>query len=190
MGKIRLYTNRELSEKLGIKLAKWKRWSREFLPPDPLGGMQSGYARHYYFSDAFEVMLGGHLVRDLHFGVPEARRIIEDLKNWMSEKGFYQQEEKEAGEITDIEKTVRKYIIFIRRLDSLKDKRPHFSYRIKGILSDQVIQDAGETIKEERYSETIIQPAKKECGHSGTIPERILHVTSLYRDFVEKLRSD
>ena len=60
---VKLYTNRELSEKLGINLAKWKRWSREFLPPDPLGGMQSGFARQYYFSDVFTVRLGGHLVQ-------------------------------------------------------------------------------------------------------------------------------
>ena len=86
---IKLYTNRELSEKLGINLAKWKRWSREFLPPDPLGGMQSGYARQYYFNDAFHVMLGGHLVGDLHSSVYEARRILEDLKDWLREKGFY-----------------------------------------------------------------------------------------------------
>ena len=44
---IKFYTNRELSEKLSIGLSKWKRWSREFLPPDPLGGLQSGYARQY-----------------------------------------------------------------------------------------------------------------------------------------------
>ena len=87
---IKLYTNRELSEKLGINLAKWKRWSREFLPPDPLGGMQSGFARQYYFSDAFNVMLGGHLVGDLHFSVYETGKVIEALKDWLLEKGFYQ----------------------------------------------------------------------------------------------------
>ena len=76
---IKFFTNRELSERLGIKLAKWKRWSREFLPPDPLGGMQSGYARQYNPDQAFTVFLGGHLVADLKFTIPEANQIIQDF---------------------------------------------------------------------------------------------------------------
>ena len=86
---IKFYTNRELSEKLGINLAKWKRWSREFLPPDPLGGMQSGYARQFNPDQAFTVFLGGHLVADLKFSIPEANQIIQDLNKWLSEKGFF-----------------------------------------------------------------------------------------------------
>jgi hypothetical protein len=49
---IHYYTNREISQKLEINLARWKRWSRSFLPPDPLGGMQSGYARQYAFKES------------------------------------------------------------------------------------------------------------------------------------------
>ena len=64
---VTFYQNRELSQKLGVKLAKWKRWSREFLPPDPLGGLQSGYARQYNLNDAFSVYLGGYLVSELKF---------------------------------------------------------------------------------------------------------------------------
>ena len=77
---IRFFSNRELSAKLGIKLSRWKRWSREFLPPDPLGGRQSGLARQYTVAEAFTVFLGGHLVADLNFAVPEARRILSDLQ--------------------------------------------------------------------------------------------------------------
>ena len=33
---MKYYTNRELSRLFDINLATWKRWSREFLPPDPL----------------------------------------------------------------------------------------------------------------------------------------------------------
>ena len=85
---IKYYTNRELSEKLGSKLAKWKRWSREFLPPDPLGGMQSGYARQYMPDEAFTVYLGGHLVAALRFTIPGARQILQDLQTWRSESGI------------------------------------------------------------------------------------------------------
>ena len=85
---IKFYTNRELAEKLGINLAKWKRWSRKFLPPDPLGGLQSGFARQYTLADAFLVHLGGTLVSDLKFTLPEASLILNDLRPWLIENGF------------------------------------------------------------------------------------------------------
>ena len=81
-------TNRDASEKLGVKLAKWKRWSREFLPPDPGAGMQAGYAREYGMDECFTVYLGGHLVSKLKFSVPDSKRILEALIPWMKEKGF------------------------------------------------------------------------------------------------------
>ena len=86
---IRFYNSRQLSQKLGVNLAKWKRWSREFLPPDPLGGLQSGYARQYNPNEAFTVYLAGHLVAELKFTVPEARQIINDLSRWLVEHKFY-----------------------------------------------------------------------------------------------------
>ncbi len=73
---INFYTNQELSKKFNVNLARWKRWSREFLPPDPLGGLQSGYARQYNPDEAFTVVLGGHLVGDLKFSIPEAKQIL------------------------------------------------------------------------------------------------------------------
>src|SRR5210317_2245081 len=81
---IKFFTNRELSDRLGIRLSKWKRWSREFLPPDPLGGMQSGYARQYTIDQAFTVFLGGHLVAYLHFSIPEAKQIGMELSPWIN----------------------------------------------------------------------------------------------------------
>jgi hypothetical protein len=85
---IPIFQNRELARRLGINLARWKRWSREFLPPDPLAGIQSGYARQYYLDDAFRVYLGGYLVSHLHLAVPEARRVLADLTPWMKAEGL------------------------------------------------------------------------------------------------------
>jgi hypothetical protein len=85
---IPIFQNRELARRLNINLARWKRWSREFLPPDPLAGIQSGYARQYYFDDAFRVYLGGFLVSHLHLAVPEARQVLADLTPWMKTEGF------------------------------------------------------------------------------------------------------
>jgi hypothetical protein len=83
------YTNRQLSEKLEINLARWKRWSRSFLPPDPLGGMQSGYARQYAFKDLLKVFIGGHLLSHLKLSVPESRQVLDDLSPWMKKQGFF-----------------------------------------------------------------------------------------------------
>lgn len=86
---IKYYTNRVLAHSFDTNLAKWKRWSREFLPPDPLGGMQSGFARQYHPDQALTVRLGGYLVSDLKFSIPEARRILADLREWMRAEGFF-----------------------------------------------------------------------------------------------------
>ena len=85
---IHYYTNREISQKLEINLARWKRWSRSFLPPDPLGGMQSGFARQYTFKDLFKVYLGGHLLSHLKLSMPESRQVLSDLSPWMKKSGF------------------------------------------------------------------------------------------------------
>jgi hypothetical protein len=85
---IHYYTNREISQKLEINLARWKRWSRSFLPPDPLGGMQSGYARQYAFKDLFKVYLGGHLLSHLKLSLPESQQVLTDLSPWMKKSGF------------------------------------------------------------------------------------------------------
>jgi hypothetical protein len=83
------FTNKELSDKLKINLAKVRRWSREFLPPDHKATMRSGYARELTEEEAYEVFLGGHLVSVLRFQVHEAKGIIEDLRAWIKSKGLY-----------------------------------------------------------------------------------------------------
>ena len=86
---IHYYTNRELAEKLEVNLARWKRWSRSFLPPDPLGGMQSGYARQYLFKDLFKVFLGGYLLGHLKLSVNESRKVLDDISPWLGNNGFF-----------------------------------------------------------------------------------------------------
>jgi hypothetical protein len=83
------FDSKYLAGCLHINAARWKRWAREFLSPDPLGGYQSGYARQFSYKDAFRVFLGGYLVSVLKFTIPEARRILADLDAWMKKQGFY-----------------------------------------------------------------------------------------------------
>lgn len=83
------FDSKYLSKSLNINAARWKRWAREFLPPDPLGGYQSGFARQFSHKDAFRVFLGGYLVSVLRFTIPEARKVLIDLDSWMKRQGLY-----------------------------------------------------------------------------------------------------
>ena len=83
------FQSKYLAEKFNINLAKWKRWSREFLPPDPLGGLRTGYARQFSYKEAFCVFLAGYLVSALKFSVPEAKQILSDLDGWLKKQGFF-----------------------------------------------------------------------------------------------------
>jgi hypothetical protein len=98
---IHYYLARDLAHCLNINLAKWKRWSREFLPPDPLGGLQSGFARQFSFKEALLVAFGGYLVGEVKFSVPEARRILEDLGPWLLRAGYLHPRLRYNGDAAD-----------------------------------------------------------------------------------------
>jgi hypothetical protein len=80
---------RRISSFLEVKLSTWKRWSREFLPPDPKARMRSGQTRLFSPNQAFEVYLGAHLVSFLKFSIPEARHIIGGLRQWLRTNGIF-----------------------------------------------------------------------------------------------------
>ena len=178
---IRFFSNRELSEKLSIRLSKWKRWSREFLPPDPLGGLQSGYARQYTTDQAFAVFLGGHLVADLHFSIPEARTILEDLNTWVSTR---KAKWTEKTEIDSHEET----LVYIFRKRSGASKKVRFAYLERIRLLDEPWVQSGKGVRHEVYVEVPIQVTA--AGHENMkadnpdkINARILHASRLYEGF-------
>jgi hypothetical protein len=180
---IKFFTNREVSKRLNINLSKWKRWSREFLPPDPLGGMQSGFARQYSPDGAFTVYLGGHLVADLKFAIPEAKQIVTDLHSWFVEKGLYFDARTNATVTQGVDRLIKKYIIFIER-----EKDPgnaiHFMYTIRGIISNEPDNYSGFEIMKELYVETSIglPPKKKSTINMNIV--KILNITDVLNSFV------
>ncbi len=111
---VKFYNNRELAEYFDINLARWKRWSREFLPPDPLAGQQAGYARQYYVDHAFTVFIGGHLVADLGFSIPEARQILNESQDWMKSRGFHFDPRGMRKPAKGIDRHIKSYAIHIR----------------------------------------------------------------------------
>ncbi|MFC1798401.1 hypothetical protein ACFLZL_01160 [Thermodesulfobacteriota bacterium] len=184
---IKYYSNRELSDKLNINLAKWKRWSREFLPPDPLGGLQSGYARQYHPNDAFTVFLGGQLVSALRYTIPETRIILSDLKQWLLDKRFYLDLEEDAAPIDKIDPFVCEYRVFINKEMRKNVPSTHFNYIIRGIISDEPSEHNGFSIRNEKYIETRIDITDKNAARLPPSGVKILYITEIYRCFTDDL---
>ena len=186
---IKFFTNRELSNRLGIKLSKWKRWSREFLPPDPLGGMQSGYARQYHPDQAFTVFLGGHLVADLKFSIPEANQIIQDLNKWLSEKGFFFDLRGHSMSDRGMDALIKKYIIFIRR-EKGPDKRFQFIYTARGVISNEPVQYKGFEIMKKLYVETSVNQGPEKPSAMDMNVVKTLYISGILADFVDAMGLD
>ncbi|PID39525.1 MAG: hypothetical protein CR984_06610 [Proteobacteria bacterium] len=127
---IHFYTNRELSRRLEINLARWKRWSRSFLPPDPLGGMQSGYARQYSYKEVCKVYLGGFLLSHLKMSVPESQEVLADLSPWLKKNGFFDMNGPNDGKVSPhIPSAVHR--LYISRNQATHNKAAGFSYLIR-----------------------------------------------------------
>jgi len=180
---IKFYSNRELSQKLKINHARFKRWSREFLPPDPLGGMQSGYARQYSIDNAFTVYLGGQLVGDLKYTIPEAKIILADLKNWLKEKDFYINTENSRKTGSAAKDLVKEYIIYILRENDLKNSSGRFSYRIRGIISNIPVNYNEYRVREERYIEEYVPNDERNKKDNNIESEKMLKITKIHRYF-------
>ena len=179
------FNNRILSSRFNINLSRWKRWCREFLPPDPLGGMQSGYARQLTRDDAFTVYLGGHLVRDLRFSIPDAKQILADLHDWLAASGFYQIARRTPEDAAPVDRPVSAYQIYITA-----GPERRMRYMVRGLLSETVTPIARGTIRENRYWEYVLG-----CGHASPhslSPETIylVNITAVHRRFLKLLAAD
>jgi len=183
---IKFFTNREVSNRLDINLSKWKRWSREFLPPDPLGGMQSGFARQYSPDGAFTVYFGGHLVADLKFTIPETKQILKDLHSWFAEKGLYFDARSNATVNTGVGQLVKKYVIFIER-EKDPDNTISFIYTIRGIISNEPVNYKGFEIMKELYMETTIGLQTKKMSAVDMNIVKTVNITDVLNNFVVRL---
>jgi len=187
---IKYYTNRELAQKLEINLAKWKRWSREFLPPDPLGGMQSGYARQYSPDDAFTVLLGGHLVAALKFTIPEAKKILADLHQWLRDKGFSYDIKGNGVAGSNIDILIKRYLILIRHPKDSFQKDFEFHYTVRGIISNKPVHYQGFEIMEELYAESAIGLQGSKPVDPDTETVKTLNITGVLKTFAAYLDLD
>jgi hypothetical protein len=186
---IHYYTNREISEKLEINLPRWKRWSRSFLPPDPLGGMQSGYARQYAFKDLFKVYLGGHLLSHLKLSVPDSQQVVTELSPWLKKNGFFDLNGPDgtAAERGGKSNGYRIYFCPVRTAAGAKNGTG-FCYLIRNSVSIESDHMATCILITETFEETIIHSdAKDGCFFLQDPDVRIINLSPLFAGLVEKL---
>ncbi len=174
------YNSRQLSNKLDINLAKWKRWVREFLPPDPLGGMQSGVTRQFNTKDAFKVYLGGYLVGTLKFTIPDAATILSDLSPWLKAQGFLKIHARPALNGAD---EMPPYLLFIHP----QPGQQKFFYELRTLVSTETIA-AGTKLLRENCS-LIRTDTSENPNEIAPIFGFMIAMTTLYAHFLQKLSS-
>jgi len=179
---IKFFKNRELAEYWEINLAKWKRWSREFLPPDPLGGLQSGYARQYNPDEAFTIRLGGILVADLKFTIAETRHILSDLDVWLTDTGFRFRTQPYEKKKKGVEKLIKSYLVSIGDQNNL-----NFIYAVRGIISKQPVYYKGFQLVEAHYVETALGQKEKVSESLDWASSRKVNITAVLVDFAKRL---
>jgi len=153
---LKYYLNRELSTRLEIPLSRWKRWSREFLPPDPLGGLQSGFARQYSIRDAFVVYLAGYLVSSQGYSIPEARQILHDLGGWLQKEiiGPFGTKQENPPQTAVREPRCDLMIMPVQR-----NGRSAFSYRLRMLVERRPLEGSGgRELWQVQYREHAIKP--------------------------------
>ncbi len=183
---IKYYTNRELSRKLEINLARWKRWSRSFLPPDPLGGMQSGYARQYLFKDLFKVVVGGHLLSLHKLSVAESKQVLDDLSPWLKKNGFFEWKGFQTGGTVDAAAS-KGCLIYFSPLRSNGSNMPTgFCYLVRQTVDVQSV-DNDRIV--ETFIETRIPPKPSTVHELLHDPDlRLFNVGALHEWAIGKLR--
>ena len=163
-----IYLNSKyLSKSLGINLAKWKRWSREFLDPDPLGGFQSGYARQFSNKEAFRVFLGGYLVGELKFTISQARQILSDLHAWLTQHHLY------ALPVKNLKLRSESHHIYIYGLGDGK-----FGYAIRSMADPALIKTGNRYEEHFKLKLMGVSPefvAQNEFTHASILSINTLH---------------
>ena len=187
---IKFYTNQELSRRFGIKLSRWKRWSREFLLPDPLGGLQSGYARQYNRDQAFTVYVGGFLVAELKFTIPEARLILNDLHPWLVEKRFYANFSDREPVGKNDRPAVQYYQIDIGRMAMTGPDVSGFCYCFKSVTADEWKDVNGAWMHQTQSVEEAINSETNDASMHTMAGYRVLNISVLHDTFLKALDRD
>jgi hypothetical protein len=187
---LRFFTNRELSRNLLIPLSKWKRWSREFLAPDPLGGLQSGVARRYSADQALTVFIGGHLVAELKISIPEARQIMGDLRSCLNDIGAFAGAQIHHRYRIEGYGPILAFSIFLSRVWRVSSNPPSFNYTVRGLISRKVYVIGNRKVLREKYLEEPI-PRSTQTSQDVYKPTiKILPISAIVGQFTKVMKLD
>ena len=188
---IRFYLSRDLAQRLRIPLNRWKRWAREFLPPDPLGGHQSGYARQFSTREAFIVYLGGFLVAGLGFSIPQARQIIRDLSGWMKKSGLDAALMGRGGDGYANGHDDRRYEVqILGRPVAAGSGSGKLAYLIREISPPQMVTGTHPNQWVETYTETTIKSPPASTDGSYPPLRCLLDISALTDRFIHLMKSN
>ena len=154
---------------------------REFLPPDPLGGLQSGYARQLSLRDAFTVYLGGFLVGELCFGVQEAKSILADLSVWLKKEGYFRLH-FQNGDTKEFFASQAPLVL----IDIFKAADQGFRYLIREIVFETASSQPDSM--EVKYNRTLVGSDPTPQFATGLFCCRTLAISALYGEFLIKVR--
>jgi hypothetical protein len=185
---LRFFSSRELSTGLSIPLAKWKRWSREFLPPDPLGGLQSGVTRQFSVDEALIIFLGGHLVSELKTSVPDARRILKDVSPCLSDIGLFANSRIHERFGAGSNDPIAFYTISICRDNTEPGLAGRFIYTLRGEISRSSQSRGDRTVYLERYIEERLPLSAPSLPIQ--LSSRTLNISAMAEYFVNALGLD
>lgn len=185
---LRFFSNQELSAGLSIPLARWKRWSREFLPPDPLGGLQSGVTRQFSVDEVLIVFLAGYLVAELKTSVPDARQILKDLTPCLRDIGLFANSRVHERFRVGLTNPISSYTIFIYRDRSEPGLAARFTYALRGEISRTPQDHGGRTVYNERYIEERIPLSAQSMPRQ--LSSRTLNISAMADFFVSALCLD
>jgi hypothetical protein len=160
------------------------------LPPDPLGGLQSGYARQYNPDQAFTVFLGGYLVGELKFAIPEVRVILHDLHDWLVAHKFYFDYNGRTPSTEGNSVTVQYYQIAICRSADADTGGTGFFYFIKTVIADERINVHGTRLHQQRFIQLSINSGETAVRVNEVTSYRVLNISLLRNRFLNALNGD
>lgn len=176
----------ELAQNTNLPHSKIKRWAREFLPRDPKARMRSGYTREYGLDEAFDILMGGHLVSDLKFEVHEAKMIISGLRPFLLAHALYPEMDlRKEGPASD--KGVKEWDVQIIRNPAM-DGFELFCYgfikegMMKGGIRRRFFREEGYRAPEMAESLRPLPPAKE------TFVIHVLKISRLREKFLENIK--
>ena len=133
------------------------------------------------------MFLGGHLVGELKFAIPEARQILHDWHDWLVAHRFYSDYTGSAPSTTENSATVQYYQIAICRSSDGNTGDTGFFYIIWVVIADERINDHGNRIHQKRFIQSSINSGENAVGLNEIASYRVLNISLLRNRFLNFL---